>query len=99
MRIADMHEPLVSLNSFTIELFRNGAEIDRGGGANVLDGPLSALGHLVDVLETDSLNPPLQTDDIVTTGTLTRAFPVKPGETWTTALAGIELPGLRLTFG
>jgi 2-oxo-3-hexenedioate decarboxylase len=99
MRIADMREPLVSLNSFTIELFRDGAEVDRGGGANVLDGPLSALRHLVDVLDGDSLNPPLQTGDIVTTGTLTRAFPVKAGETWTTALAGIELPGLRLTFG
>ncbi|NWG25791.1 MAG: fumarylacetoacetate hydrolase family protein [Pseudorhodoplanes sp.] len=99
MNIADMRDPLVSLNSFTIELLRDGAVVDRGGGANVLDGPLSALRHLVEVLDGDSLNPPLQAGDIVTTGTLTRAFPVKSGETWTTLLAGIELPGLRLTFG
>jgi 2-oxo-3-hexenedioate decarboxylase len=36
--------------------------------------------------------------EIVTTGTLTPALPVRGGETWSTRLAGIELPGLALRF-
>jgi hypothetical protein len=45
---------------------RDGAVVDRGHGANVLDGPLSALRHLVDLLARDPVNSPLATGDIVT---------------------------------
>jgi 2-keto-4-pentenoate hydratase len=41
---------------------------------------------------------PLEAGEIVTTGPLTRAFPVKAGETWSTALHGIALGGLHLRF-
>jgi len=70
--------------------------IDRGRAANVLDGPLFALRHLVEVLAADPAQPLLAAGEIVTTGTLTRAFPVASGQTWSTALHGIELPGLEL---
>ena len=36
--------------------------------------------------------------EIVTTGTLTPALPIHAGETWTTSLSGIDLPGLTLRF-
>jgi 2-oxo-3-hexenedioate decarboxylase len=36
--------------------------------------------------------------EIVSTGTLTRALPVKAGETWTTKLKGIALEGISLRF-
>lgn len=81
-----------------VTLSCNGEIVDRGKGANVLGGPLAALRHLVDVLATDPHNPPLRAGEIVTTGTLTRAFPVAPGQTWTTQIKGIALEGLRLTF-
>jgi hypothetical protein len=41
---------------------------------------------------------PLATGDIVTTGTLTRAFPILPGESWSTTLHGIELGGRPVWF-
>ena len=41
---------------------------------------------------------PLAAGEIVSTGTLTRALPVTPGETWTTALKGIALEGATLRF-
>jgi 2-oxo-3-hexenedioate decarboxylase len=88
-----------ALPAFSITLHRNGEEIDIGKGANVLDGPLSALKHLVEVLGNDDLNPPLRAGELVTTGTLTRAFPVAAGEKWSTTLSGIDLPGLTVTFG
>lgn len=36
--------------------------------------------------------------EIVSTGTLTDAHPVKAGERWSTVLEGLSLPGLSLTF-
>lgn len=86
------------LASFVAQLFCNGAPFDSGGGAAVLDGPLKALRHLVDLLAGDPHNPPLAADEIVTTGTLTRAFPVKAGETWRTTVAGIPLATVTLEF-
>ena len=87
-----------ALPAFAIELFCNGRLVDRGHAANVLGGPLSALRHLAGLLASDPVNPPLAAGEIVTTGTLTRAMPVRPGETWSTRLDGIALDGIRLTF-
>jgi 2-oxo-3-hexenedioate decarboxylase len=84
------------LAALEIELFRDGERMDSGVGANALDGPLSALSHLVDTLAADPLNPPFGAGEIVTTGTLTRAFPVQPGEAWETRIAGYDLPGLEV---
>ena len=72
---------------------------DHGLAVNVLDGPLSALRHLVEMLARDPGNPPLSAGEIVTTGTLTRALPVAPGETWSTGLSGIALDGISVRFG
>ena len=87
-----------NLARFEIELLRDGEVVDRGHAANVLDGPLSALRHLVGMLARDPVNAPLATGDIVATGTLTRAFPIKPGESWSTRLHGIELGGRPVRF-
>lgn len=91
-------EWLEQLANFAITLYRDGALIDRGGGGNVLGSPVSALKHLVGLLANDPVNPPLRAGEVVSTGTLTRAFPVAPGETWTTTLDGIPLPGVSLRF-
>jgi len=84
------------LSRFDIDLSCDGNPMDHGRAANVLDGPLHALRHLVGLLARDPVNPPLAAGEVVTTGTLTRALPVKPGETWSTALRGIPIDGIRL---
>lgn len=89
---------LDALASFRIRLYREGEEVDRGEARNVLDGPLHALAHLVEVLAADPLAPPLEPGEIVTTGTLTRAFPISGGETWSTALSGIALEPASIGF-
>jgi 2-oxo-3-hexenedioate decarboxylase len=66
------------LSRFEIDLFLSGAAADG------LDGPLFALHHLVETLAQDPLSPPLAAGEIVTTETLTHAFPVAAGEEWTT---------------
>lgn len=87
------------LNSFTVTLARDGIAVETGRGSNVLGGPLSALRHLVELLGTDPHNPKLSAGEIVTTGTLTRAYPIKPGEIWSTSMTGIPLAGLSIRFG
>ena len=91
-------EWLDTLASFDIELYCDGQLMDRGHASNVLDGPLSAVRHLVELLSSDPDNLPLAAGEIVTSGTLTRALPVKAGETWTTKLNGIGLDGISLRF-
>ena len=81
-----------------VELFRNSVVSERGRGANVLDGPLAALRALVAVLAADTNNPPLAAGEIVTTGSLTRAPPIAPGEVWETRMSGSPLEGARLAL-
>src|SRR5690242_11817670 len=78
---ADPEEWSRTLSIFEIDLKRSGFVLDHGRAKNLLGAPLSALGHLIDFLARDQLTPPLGPGEIVTTGTLTRAFPVAPGET------------------
>jgi 2-keto-4-pentenoate hydratase len=89
---------LAELPVFTAELSCNGTVVERGGGASVLEGPLSTLRYLAALLARDADNPPLAAGEIVTTGTLTKAMPVSAGETWTTAVSGIPLEAVTLRF-
>jgi 2-oxo-3-hexenedioate decarboxylase len=81
-----------------IELYRGKALVDRGVGANVLGSPLTALAHLVAVLAKQAGAPALAAGEIVTTGVITDAHPVAPGEVWSTRIAGLLLAGLTLEF-
>ena len=91
-------EWLRALSEFEVELYCDGTLMDRGCGSNVLEGPLSVIRHVTGLLERDLDNPPLAAGELVATGTLTRALPVKAGETWTTKLKGIALEGISLRF-
>lgn len=89
---------LRSLETFEIDLLRDGAVQDHGRAANVLDGPLHALRHLVQLLGTDAAQPPLAAGELITTGTLTRALPVAAGQVWSTRLAGVDLESIEVRF-
>ena len=95
---ANAGEWLRALTSFDIDLACNGQHRDRGRAGNVMEGPLSTLRYVMDLLAKDRDNPPLAAGEIVTTGTLTKALPVAPGETWTTQLSGVALDGISVRF-
>lgn len=86
------------LERFTLTLSCDGEVREHGVGANVLGGPLAAVAHLIGVLAQQPDAPPLRAGELVTTGTLTRALPIRAGETWSTKLEGIDLAGLSVTF-
>ncbi|PWE31614.1 hydratase [Pararhodobacter marinus] len=88
-------DALAALATFDIRLIRDGETVARGRGANVLGtGPLAALRDLVTRRGADRL----QAGWIVSTGTLTDALPIAPGESWTTEIDGLSLPPLSLTI-
>ena len=87
------------LADFPVTLSRDGRVMDRGHSANVMGGgPLAALAHLIDLLAADPEAPPLVAGEIISTGTLTRALPVAPGQTWTAEAQGLPLPPISLTL-
>ncbi|MFO1395692.1 MAG: fumarylacetoacetate hydrolase family protein [Burkholderiales bacterium] len=87
------------LATFEATLRRGDEVIDRGAGANVLGSPALALAHLARVLAAQTDAPPLAAGEIVTTGTLTDAWPVAAGQTWSSDYGALGIPGLRVTLG
>ena len=79
-----------------VGLYKGSEKKDEGLGANVLGSPLLALAFLVEVLEKQ--DDGLQPGDIVSTGTLSDAHPVAPGETWRTDFHGFAARGMEVTF-
>ncbi len=96
--VSEFDDLIEKLRTFTIALSRNGDVRARGGGANVLDSPLLAFAHLQRLLEDLPQFEPVRAGEIISTGTLTAALPIAPGETWSTEFSGLELDGLRIEF-
>lgn len=86
------------LPTFRATLRRGDTVVDSGVGANVLDSPAVALAHLAGVLAQHPRHPPLEAGEIVTTGTITDAWPVRAGETWSSDYGVLPVKGLTLTF-
>jgi len=86
----------VALPSFELTLRRGDEVVERGLGANVLGGPPLALAHLARVLHEQPAMPPLEAGEVVTTGTLTDAWPVAAGQTWSSDYGTLGIAGLVL---
>ncbi|MCZ8405368.1 decarboxylase [Achromobacter xylosoxidans] len=86
------------LERFSVDLSCDGVLKETGYGRNVLGSPLAAVSHLLGVLSGQPGAAPIQAGEIITTGTLTKAYPVQAGETWRTQISGLELPGIDVSF-
>jgi 2-oxo-3-hexenedioate decarboxylase len=85
------------LESFSVDLSCHGQIREVGSGSDVLGSPLKAIAHLLGVLDKQQATQ-LQAGEVVTTGTITKAQTIHPGETWQAELQGIALPGMTVTF-
>ena len=79
-----------------VDLFKGDERKDQGIGSNVLGSPLLALAFLVEILSKQ--NQVLEPGEIISTGTLTDAHPVAPGEVWRTDFHGFAVRGMEITF-
>jgi 2-oxo-3-hexenedioate decarboxylase len=86
-----------ALAAARVRLSRNGASVEEGVGANVLDSPLRALMHFLAELRSCPGATDVTAGDMVTTGTWTDAWPVQPGEQWTARFDSV-LPALEVRF-
>jgi 2-oxo-3-hexenedioate decarboxylase len=87
-----------ALENFTVTLSCDRDVREQGKGSNALGSPLKAVTHLMEVLAKQPHASPLQSGEIVTTGTLTAALPIRPGQTWRTEIYGIALSGITVSF-
>lgn len=88
------NDPARALAGLRLALFLDGAPVAEGVGANVLDGPVQALGHLVAGLAEQGER--IAAGAVVTTGTLTDAQPLRRGQHWATRIDAVPLAGLSL---
>lgn len=79
---ASKEEIIAGLGNVRVDLMCNEKLMDRGSSKNVLGNPLNALRHLCEILEKQSLHPPVQPGEIITTGTMTKALSMSPGQRW-----------------
>lgn len=86
------------LQDFGVTLCKGAAAVETGHARNVLGGPLQALRQLVQALATEADPEPLRAGELVSTGTLTDAHPVAPGQAWSARFDGIALAEMRLRF-
>jgi 2-oxo-3-hexenedioate decarboxylase len=84
------------LAALHVELLCDGVTQDRGVGSNVLDGPLHALRQWIDAMATTTPAWRVAPGEFVTTGTLTDAWPLRPGQHWQTRLSDPRLSALSL---
>lgn len=98
LRLTDMHAPAATLSTLQLTLRHGDAVVDRGQGANVLDGPLSALRVWLQAMREQTPDARVRAGECVTTGTLTDAWPVAPGQTWHTQPSDARLAGLTIRF-
>jgi 2-oxo-3-hexenedioate decarboxylase len=88
-----------ALPGFTVKLLKDGLPVEEGSGKNALRSPALCLGELVAGIARQPNADPLAAGEIISSGTLTSARPIAPGETWSAILEGLDLPPLMLRCG
>jgi 2-oxo-3-hexenedioate decarboxylase len=91
---ADVPALVDALATFTVTLTRNGQVAAEGGGKNVLRSPALCLAEVGSATAAAAM--PLEAGELISTGALTEYQPIATGQTWTAALAGLDLPELTV---
>jgi 2-oxo-3-hexenedioate decarboxylase len=84
------------LPTLTVTLLKDQQRVDKGSGKNSLRSPALCLAELASALSRDAASEPLAAGELVSSGSLTDAHSIAPGETWTAVVEGIDLPALTL---
>jgi len=85
-----------ALAAFKVQLLRNGEPAEQGGGRNSLRSPALCVAELATAISRRAGAKPLVAGDLISSGTLTESRLIAPGDAWTAAVDGLELPDLTL---
>jgi 2-oxo-3-hexenedioate decarboxylase len=94
--ISHFADAAAELRALRVELLRDSAVVDRGEASIVLDGPVDALRQWVEAMHAQPQHWPIRAGDIVTTGTITDAWPMAHGMRFETRLSDPRLSALTL---
>ena len=89
----DVHEQLAALR---VTLTCDGRDVETGQADIVLGGPLNAVRLWVDAMAAQPQGWPIVAGDVVTTGTITDATPLRPGARWQTRLSDPRFAAMTL---
>lgn len=86
------------LRECTVGLYRGEELVEVGHGRNALGSPLLAIASLLEAIRREGSRYPIVPGEVITTGTITRAYSVNVGEQWRTEFEHGEFPGLTVNF-
>jgi 2-oxo-3-hexenedioate decarboxylase len=95
-RFAPDGDVAAQLAALRVTLVCDDRDVETGVAEIVLGGPLDALRLWVDAMAAQAPRWPIVAGDIVTTGTITDAAPMLPGQLWQTRLSDPRLAGMTL---
>ena len=84
------------LPAFKVRLLKNGELAAEGSGKNALGSPALCVGELAVAITRQPGAEPLGAGELISSGALTESQFIAPGETWTAAVEGIDLPRLTV---
>jgi len=85
------------LPKFKVRMSKHGEFVEEGSGRNSLRSPASCLAELSTAVLRRIPSEPLDTGEIVSSGTLTAGHPTRKGDLWKVDVEGLSLPPLTLT--
>jgi 2-oxo-3-hexenedioate decarboxylase len=84
------------LADFKLELLRGDEVVEEGAGKNSLRSPARCVTEVLRAAA--ARGDALRAGELISTGTLTEAQPIAPGEEWRAELNGLPLRNLRVQF-
>ena len=87
-----------AMTRFSVTMTGSDGVCTDGHARNVLGGPIQALAFLVAELARFGCPDVLRPGELITTGTLTDAMPIQPGQTWVANFEAIGLASPKLTL-
>jgi 2-keto-4-pentenoate hydratase len=91
-------ELLDELPVFKVKLLKNGELAEEGSGKNSLRNPALCLAELAGAVFRRRDAKPLQAGELISTGTLTGARSIRPGELWRAETEGLAVSPLEIRF-
>src|SRR5207253_5825549 len=75
---------------FKLTLMKDGQPVEEGSGRNSLRSPALCVAELASAISRQADTEPLAAGELVSTGSLTAARAIAPGETWTAITDGLD---------